>query len=264
MKLVEGAFLSNFYPRPPRGGRPAHHNHAGLQRENFYPRPPRGGRHVDDEPSAAPVAISIHALREEGDGRSLSSGLRHGISIHALREEGDCSVDDTFDRSIFISIHALREEGDAGHCGRCGGAAVISIHALREEGDRGCRVFAARHMPFLSTPSVRRATLARLPDRIPGRFLSTPSVRRATFHTGICNIPLCISIHASVRRATHFSQRTYRKPVFLSTPSVRRATVMDIAKLAVLRISIHALREEGDNHTRRIQPHRKHFYPRPP
>ena len=34
----------NFYPRPPRGGRPAHHNHAGLQRENFYPRPPRGGR----------------------------------------------------------------------------------------------------------------------------------------------------------------------------------------------------------------------------
>ena len=184
--------------------------------------------------------ISIHALREEGDSRSLSSGLRHGISIHALREEGDCSVDDTFDRSIFISIHALREEGDAGHCGRCGGAAVISIHALREEGDqnlisspakitisihalreegdRGCRVFAARHMPFLSTPSVRRATLARLPDRIPGRFLSTPSVRRATFHTGICNIPLCISIHASVRRATHFSQRTYRKPVFLSTP----------------------------------------------
>ena len=126
--------------------------------------------------------ISIHALREEGDSRSLSSGLRHGISIHALREEGDCSVDDTFDRSIFISIHALREEGDAGHCGRCGGAAVISIHALREEGDqnlisspakitisihalreegdRGCRVFAARHMPFLSTPSARRATCA--------------------------------------------------------------------------------------------------------
>ena len=34
----------DFYPRPPRGGRPAgrriwHHN-----RKNFYPRPPRGGR----------------------------------------------------------------------------------------------------------------------------------------------------------------------------------------------------------------------------
>ena len=38
------------------------------------------------------TAISIHALREEGD---VGAG-RHGsraplISIHALREEGDCS-----------------------------------------------------------------------------------------------------------------------------------------------------------------------------
>ena len=35
--------------------------------ENFYPRPPRGGR---PEASITPVAsskISIHALREEGD-----------------------------------------------------------------------------------------------------------------------------------------------------------------------------------------------------
>ena len=35
------------------------------------------------------VAISIHALREEGDliGAALRSS--QGISIHALREEGD-------------------------------------------------------------------------------------------------------------------------------------------------------------------------------
>ena len=35
------------------------------------------------------LGISIHALREEGDGELLHSAGRHVISIHALREEGD-------------------------------------------------------------------------------------------------------------------------------------------------------------------------------
>ena len=35
---------ADFYPRPPRGGRPATGACARL-RWNFYPRPPRGGRH---------------------------------------------------------------------------------------------------------------------------------------------------------------------------------------------------------------------------
>ena len=33
--------------------------------------------------------ISIHALREEGDGHSTHRYLQVVISIHALREEGD-------------------------------------------------------------------------------------------------------------------------------------------------------------------------------
>ena len=33
--------------------------------------------------------ISIHALREEGDGAARNLGLAYKISIHALREEGD-------------------------------------------------------------------------------------------------------------------------------------------------------------------------------
>ena len=34
--------------------------------------------------------ISIHALREEGDGEAVGLALvSHAISIHALREEGD-------------------------------------------------------------------------------------------------------------------------------------------------------------------------------
>ena len=34
---------------------------------DFYPRPPRGGRPGVKLPDNIPMAISIHALREEGD-----------------------------------------------------------------------------------------------------------------------------------------------------------------------------------------------------
>ena len=57
----------DFYPRPPRGGR--RFCKAALARsKNFYPRPPRGGRPGDGPHPCRSCAISIHALREEGDG----------------------------------------------------------------------------------------------------------------------------------------------------------------------------------------------------
>ena len=37
----------NFYPRPPRGGRPFRRRFTCSGREYFYPRPPRGGRPED-------------------------------------------------------------------------------------------------------------------------------------------------------------------------------------------------------------------------
>ena len=56
--------------------------------------------------------ISIHALREEGDGPIRVGNLSDiEISIHALREEGDV-VTSLFSPPQKISIHALREEGD--------------------------------------------------------------------------------------------------------------------------------------------------------
>ena len=36
---------TNFYPRPPRGGRP-YQKIMGVKIMNFYPRPPRGGRRL--------------------------------------------------------------------------------------------------------------------------------------------------------------------------------------------------------------------------
>ena len=101
----------NFYPRPPRGGR--HMSKYGtngsgiflstpsarratsfsmrlrLPTRNFYPRPPRGGRHDLRAGQGPRSEISIHALREEGDGSQPDALTVQTISIHALREEGD-------------------------------------------------------------------------------------------------------------------------------------------------------------------------------
>ena len=56
---------------------------------NFYPRPPRGGRPQLIGLIPVRFLISIHALREEGDLSTWGAAQCEGISIHALREEGD-------------------------------------------------------------------------------------------------------------------------------------------------------------------------------
>ena len=52
--------------------------------------------------------------------------------------------------------------------------------------------------------------------------------------------------------------------VFLSTPSARRATVAGAAAVCCARISIHALREEGDPSAFLFVDRIEDFYPRPP
>ena len=66
LSLLALSSVMDFYPRPPRGGRPA----ASMTTKPlcyFYPRPPRGGRHLRWPGADNRVQISIHALREEGD-----------------------------------------------------------------------------------------------------------------------------------------------------------------------------------------------------
>mgnify|MGYP007083639824 CR=1 FL=1 len=108
-----------------------------MQMVYFYPRPPRGGRPAAGMPDLLDRVISIHALREEGDGIwCYAPRVPTWISIHALREEGDrlnrvllAFISDFYPRpprggrrlllaeiynAMGISIHALREEGDTG------------------------------------------------------------------------------------------------------------------------------------------------------
>ena len=131
---------------------------------------------------------------------------------------------DIQNKSYRISIHALREEGDRTTC-RSDSPLRISIHALREEGD--VRVLASWR-----TNSV---------------FLSTPSARRATQPWWMSWLSLWDFYPRPPRGGRHPSKFLHRYfTEFLSTPSARRATVLFVIYEPSKRISIHALREEGD------------------
>ena len=173
---------SNFYPRPPRGGR-LDTKEAYKQILEFLSTPSArratGGFGV----GCRLQIISIHALREEGD--SWSSGIPEAlsISIHALREEGDCSQSNSMDcASVFLSTPSARRATLVQALLVGGG--VISIHALREEGDSGRERHPSAFADFYPRPP--RGGRRRVPGSRTGqnRFLSTPSARRATLRQG--------------------------------------------------------------------------------
>ena len=101
--------------------------------------------------------ISIHALREEGDGRADNVVTADTLFLSTPSVRRATQPRTASERRKSISIHALREEGDAvaGPCGS-GGAYFYP------RPPRGGRLPMARVTPilprFLSTPSVRRAT----------------------------------------------------------------------------------------------------------
>ena len=99
----------------------------------------------------------------------------------------------------------------------------ISIHALLAESDRGWTLNINGPI-FLSTLSLRRATVVNNIIFVPGKFLST----------------------LSLRRATNINSRTDNVKRFLSTLSLRRATTQAMTNWHYYSISIHALLAESD------------------
>ena len=146
---------------------------------DFYPRPPRGGRPTQEtERILAAVFLSTPSARRATKRSCASLLLFLFLSTPSARRAtllrlsfADCGT---------ISIHALREEGDARMLAIGGriayfyprpprggrpaevaaprGPRKISIHALREEGDCLALMQASGDKKFLSTPSARRAT----------------------------------------------------------------------------------------------------------
>ena len=187
-------------------------------------------------------AISIHALREEGDPqadrpvqgprhfypRPPRGGRRRMFSLASIRTyfyprppRGGRrlpKIAQSYRRGI--SIHALREEGDQ-PCHSFHPCSCISIHALREEGDL---VLLGEQRVFTS-----------------------------------------ISIHA-LREEGDYLQRASPPQPFDFYPRPPRGGRLLRRKNAPVGglISIHALREEGDHKRARTRKKWYNFYPRPP
>ena len=122
----------------------------------------------------------------------------------------------------------------------------ISIHALLAESDISVLWMALSRPLFLSTLSLRRATLSFYAQNRHLTFLSTLSLRRATPSIQVQHPQKVFLSTLSLRRATcKIYQQTCSKS-FLSTLSLRRAT--DAIRINQIRtiISIHALLAESD------------------
>ena len=141
----------------PSARRATSQNGQNVTKRSFLSTPSarRATEHVAH--GLAPVGISIHALREEGDvapacpapaapdfyprpprGGRLAAKSDHqisqNISIHALREEGDgTSLLRCLRSRIFLSTPSARRATLSRSV--CLYYNLISIHALREEGD---------------------------------------------------------------------------------------------------------------------------------
>ena len=125
---------------------------------DFYPRPPRGGRPFAYDYPPKKSTISIHALREEGD-QSGAGRRKTAPDFYprpprggrpALLNMSKCWIVDFYPRP---PRGGRQVDGDRGRQ-----QVVISIHALREEGDMSTKGIPAAALRFLSTPSARRAT----------------------------------------------------------------------------------------------------------
>ena len=150
----------DFYPRPPRGGRPILAALLTYALRNFYPRPPRGGRQHIDELREIAVEISIHALREEGDQRQPCIVAKllyfYPRPPRGGRPSGGFAMGYV---TKFLSTPSARRATQSGKTCTC---VPSNFYPRPPRGGRHAHIsIPAPFAQFLSTPSARRATYKR-------------------------------------------------------------------------------------------------------
>ena len=212
------------------------------RRVDFYPRPPRGGRPSRDNWANKDSLISTHALREEGDRRSIKV-IPIGIGHFYPRPPrgGRLSGDEGTLCSRLISTHALREEGDLA-AARLRAPFRISTHALREEGDDKPQVCTRKGGYFYPRPPRG----GRLPS-------NGPTARSSNFYP------------RPPRGGRHNHHIDAVRYATISTHALREeGDTLSGAIHEGVNISTHALREEGDPRPSPAARALRDFYPRPP
>ena len=277
---------TDFYPRPPRGGRRyapsrrclcdaflstpsarrATSAWAGIRPnlQHFYPRPPRGGRRLFGFSSSYFLSfLSTPSARRATKKRSEEKENEKYFYPRPPRGGRPHAGTGLF-QQIPISIHALREEGDPVPEMPCSLSA--NFYPRPPRGGRHGRAEVDRFLhTFLSTPSARRATVdapveVDIPDISIHALREEGDLRRSFSRPVPCNF------YPRPPRGGRLKKSRLKslKRRFLSTPSARRAT-QNVDNPAINSdISIHALREEGDRDSYRFSRFLWDFYPRPP
>ena len=131
---------------------------------------------------------------------------------------------------------------------------MISIHALLAESDFAYGVMPVSDVLFLSTLSLRRATLSFYANYRDLTFLSTLSLRRATSEINTRGSKKIFLSTLSLRRATSCTSigRPKRLYFYPRSPCGERQQTQSL-KVAPHGISIHALLAESDNAKRENQ-----------
>ena len=213
---------------------------------NFYPRPPRGGRQPHYEYAGIPPIISIHALREEGD-VSLSgfSGQLNNFYPRPPRGGRLSDIDTDYQILKFLSTPSARR-ATRSKSKKSSSSKFLSTPSARRA-TRSEHRTGTWTTSFLSTPSVRRATP---PAHWAGGlllFLSTPSVRRATRTADFARRGLQISIYALREEGDRFIPIcTFFCAYFYPRPPQGGRLAGNLPAGPKYHISTHALRAEGD------------------
>ena len=217
---------------------------------HFYPRSPCGERRIPGPAGQHGFRISIHALLAESD--SVTCGRyckRYYFYPRSPCGERPCDhIPGRTDQCYFYPRSP---------CGERRGCLVhqllivgISIHALLAESDGSVHRTIDTASKFLSTLSLRRATMQSYQyAQWHSEFLSTLSLRRATCNLLVPAYNSTISIHALLAESDR-EPTAFRTPhhIFLSTLSLRRATRTGLTCGVGQNISIHALLAESDHH----------------
>ena len=276
----------HFYPRPPRGGRPGHR--GGRRRVgDFYPRPPRGGRR---RPKRGRVPRTHFYPRPPRGGRQYGKNRpiqnRRFLSTPSARRATVLLGQGCANLNQFLSTPSARR-ATRGRLQRTQ-CPAISIHALREEGDLQRICSPPGRTEFLSTPSARRATMPRGTTPAPPTnfYPRPPRGGRLFLLLGVPGNGF-ISIHAlreegdcTGRACEPCQQYFYPRPPrggrpttwpkgwplrnFYPRPPRGGRHCSHVRPTDLMPISIHALREEGDDLLLLRRCTSVYFYPRPP
>ena len=236
---------TNFYPRPPRGGRLLCRQ-PPIAAAYFYPRPPRGGRlDYNGNPLSSTIFLSTPSARRATFRTEEEAKAFKFLSTPSARRATGRGL--LSPRAVLISIHALREEGDCAWSGR--EPSRQNFYPRPPRGGRPAqKALPCRSVLFLSTPSARRATVtdgrprSAEPNFYPrpprgGRrpeegsrshmaeyFYPRPP-RGGRLRSAFRATPPALFLSTpSARRATRQNDVACAGCIFLSTPSARRAT----------------------------------------